>query len=385
MKRGLSFLLLFGLLPVAAQAFQWRMGETTNTLVLHASKHISEEALWAAHSLNIQGQAERDLWLLATADIRIDGETGGDLRAFGNSFVLNGVARQNVFAYANGLQLTTNSVVQGELALFGADVICEGMVASNAWIFARSLTLAGQWGGTVHLHADEIRLAPGTKIAGDVIYSAAKPLVYDSSVTIGGKVIERQGSLPETNAIAPATLRPRLLIQGYLFMAALLVGMPFVGFFPMLAGGAVRKLRATPWRALMAGMVTVLFGPFLMAFAFMTLVGIPLALLLAALYGAVVYLAHIIVALWLGHALLRAPGPQSFARVLSALALGLFILYFLTAIPGFASFLLFPVVILGSGALVLAFLQRPFIPVVMPPPPPPPASTMKPGTPEKPE
>ena len=66
---------------------------------------------------------------------------------------------------------------------------------------------------------------------------------------------------------------------------------------------------------------------------------------------------------------MRASGPQTFARVLSALAVGLFILYFAAAIPGLASFLAFPVVVLGSGALVLAFLQRSFIPIAMPPPP----------------
>ena len=137
----------------------------------------------------------------------------------------------------------------------------------------------------------------------------------------------------------------------------------------LVAGGAVRKLRASPWRALFAGLAALLVGPFLIAFAFVTIVGIPLALMLAALYGALAYLSHVAVALWLGHLLLRTPGPQTSARVLSALAVGLFLLYFSAALPGVASLLAFPVVVLGSGALVLAFLQRPFISVALSPPP----------------
>jgi hypothetical protein len=101
----------------------------------------------------------------------------------------------------------------------------------------------------------------------------------------------------------------------------------------------------------------------------MTVVGIPLGLLLGALYLAMLYLSHIVIALWLGHLILRAPGPQSFGRVLAALAVGLFILYFLAALPGFGALLMLPVLAMGSGTLLLAFTRRPVLP--LPPPPPP--------------
>ncbi len=360
MSRLLLSLCLLGLLAPPARAYQLRAGETTNALVLPADARIGEEALWAAQRIDVHGTADRDLWLLATAAVRFDGEAGGDLRVFAASATIGGEAQGNLLAYANGLQLTTNCAVRGEAALFGADLICEGAVDGNARIFAKSATLGGRWGGDVRIYADEIRISPGTQIAGNLAYASSKPLVYDSSVSIGGTVEPIKIAAPEDPA------RSRFALHGYLFLAALLVGMPFVGLFPMVAGGAVRKLRLSPWRALFAGLAAVLFGPFLIAFAAVTVVGLPLALMLAALYGALLYLAHVVVALWLGHLLLRAPGPQTFARVLSALATGLFILYFAAALPGVASFLLFPVVVLGGGALVLAFLQRPFIPIAMP-------------------
>ena len=366
MKRTIATLFVFASLLPAAHAYQLRAGETTNALVLPAGERIGEEALWAAQLIEIRGTASRDLWLLATAAVRFDGVAGGDLRMFSAAATMNGTAKGNLLAYANGLQLTTNSVVRGEAAMCGTDLICEGVVEGDALLFAKSATLGGRWGGNVRIHAEEIRIAPGTQIVGDLVYTSSKPLVYDSSVIVGGAVKPMGVSMPE------APLRARFAFHGYLFLAALLVGMPFVGFFPMIAGGAVRKLRISPWRALFAGLAALMLGPFLIAFAFMTIVGIPLALLLAALYGALIYLSHVVIALWLGHLLLRAPGPQTFARVLSALAVGLFLLYFASALPGVAAFLAFPVAVLGGGSLVLAFLQRPFIPMAMPPPIPPP-------------
>lgn len=359
MKRLASILLLL-LLPAAAQAYQWRF--STNLLASTAGETIGEEALWTARQLDIQGQAKQDLWLLGVETVRFDGEAGGDLRVMGGSAVIGGTARRNLMAYAKGLQLTTNSVVRGELALVGATVICEGEVGGDAWILAESVTLGGRWGGRVRIRAEEIHLAPNTQIAGDLVYTSPRPLVYDSSVAIAGAVVKTESAVAETS------FRTRFALHGYLFLAALLVGMPFVGFFPMIAGGAVRKLHLSPWRVLAAGAIVLVAGPFLAGFAFVTVVGIPLALLLAALYGAIVYLSHIVIALWLGHRVLRAAGPQTFGRVLSSLAVGLFLLYAAAAIPGVASFLGLPVVVLGTGALALAFLQRPVFPVPMPPP-----------------
>ena len=376
MSRRLAILLGLCLAPLGAGAFEWRAAEGTNILALRAGETIGEESLWFAHRVDFAGRARQDAWLLAANLVDFNGTADGDLRVLAGSAVFSGTARQNLMAYARGLQLTTNAVVRGEAALVGETLICEGAVESNAWIFANAATLGGRWGGNVRIHAQEIRVAPGTTIAGDLVYTAPKPLVLDPSVTVAGSVRQVQTVLPET------PVRTRLAWHGYLFLAALLAGMPFVGFFPLLAGNAVRQLRTFPLRVLAVGAMILLLGPFLILFALMTVVGIPLALLLGAFYAAGLYLSHIVVALWLGHLLLRAPGPQSFSRVLSALAAGLFILYFAGAFPAVAAFLLLPVLALGLGALGLALVYRPLLPFPLPPPPPPPPT--RPATPEKP-
>ena len=375
MKRTLASAFLgLALLAAPAPAYEWRLGESTNAVVLPAGETLGSEALLAAYHLDVQGAAARDLWLLAAGSARCSGAVAGDLRAFASAATLAGEVAGNAFVYAKGLQLATNAVVRGDAAFFGTDLICEGAVGGDARIFARSVTLGGTWGGNVRVDAQELRVAPGTRIAGDLVYAAPKPLALDPSVAVGGRVA---AAAP----LAPATepRQARFALHGYLFLAALLVGMPFVGFCPLAAGGAVRQLRTAPFKSLLAGLAALFAGPPLIVIAFYSLVGIPLALLLAALYAGLLYLAHVVVALWLGHALLRAPGPQTLGRVLSALAVGLFVLYFAAALPGVGAFLVFPVLVLGAGALARAALQRP---VVFPPPlPRPPPVPPDPGPP----
>lgn len=378
-----SLFLIVALLlaPAAAQAYHFRMADGTNALVLAADESLPDETGMLGQELDIRGRADHDLWLAANS-VRFVGDCAGDLRLLARSAVLSGTAQQNLLAYAAGLQMATNAVIHGQVALFGNHVICEGQIDGDAWIVAQSATLGGQWGGTVRVQADEIRVAPNTVIAGDLVYAAPKAPVLDSSVSIGGTVRPRTSLLPDVVGSSGTTLRNRLGLHGFLFLAALLVGMPFVGLFPLLAGSAVRNLQASPWRTLVAGLITVMMGPFLIGFALMTVVGIPLALVLGAAYILLTYLSHIVIALWIGHRLVRTPGPQSFGQVLLALAAGLFILYFATALPGVASFIALPIVVLGAGALVRSRPRRAFVSIPTPPssksiskqpePPPPP-------------
>ncbi|HRT05996.1 MAG TPA: hypothetical protein P5204_09890, partial [Kiritimatiellia bacterium] len=199
MKRPLSSAFLsLALLAAPAAAYEWRIGDTTNVVVVPAGETLASEALLAAYHLDVQGAAARDLWLLAAGSARCSGAVAGDLRAFASAATLAGTVDGNLFAYAKGLQLATNSVVRGDAALFGTDLICEGAVAGDARIFARSVTLGGTWGGDVRVDAEEIRVAPGTRIAGDLVYAAPKPLALDASVSVGGavKAAARSGPAP---------------------------------------------------------------------------------------------------------------------------------------------------------------------------------------------
>ena len=340
------------LAALPAHAFEWHRGNGTNALAFDAHHAFTNEAFVLAHSLDVASHASRDLWLFASTAIHFSGDAGGDVRALARSASFSGTLQRNLIAYANGLHLATNSLARGQVALFGANVICEGTVEGDAWIIARSVTIGGTWNGNLRVTADEIRIAAGTRVAGTLTYSSPKEPVIPASASIAALQQIGELSIADAQSLVSLPLSTRFLINGYLFLAALLAGMPFVGMFPAQAGRAVRGLVLAPWRALVAGFLTVLGGPILIGFALASVVGLPLALLLGALYLTLLYLSHIVVALWIGHAILRNKGPQTFGHVLMAMAVGLFLIYFLTALPGVASFAALPIVVLGAGALV---------------------------------
>lgn len=332
-----------------AVAFEYRLNANgTNSLAIPSDSVFAEEMLLMGYDIRNAGRAERDLWLLGASALLQSGDAQQDVRIFAGSAIVDGPTAQNLVVCAQAAQITTNATIGGELLMWGKTLVSEGTVAGDAWFIGTSVTLGGTYAGNVRIFADEIQLAPDTQIAGNLTYTSSSVLAPPTSVRIGGK-------LRQVNPVATPggweAFHGRLSWLGILFLGALLVGMPFVGFFPMVAGAAVRSLRQSPWRTFFTGLGMLFLAPFVLVFLGMTGIGLPLALTAGALYVVTLYLSHIVVALWLGHALLGRKNPQTLARVFRAMGTGLFLLYFLCAFPGVMSFLVLPVLVLGLGSL----------------------------------
>ncbi len=362
-------------MPSAALAFDWRIAtDTTNAVALEEAETFESEALLAGYSVDMQGTAKRDLWVTASSTAFLSGHIEQDVRFLARTTIAGGKIGQNLMGYSAAVQLTTNSIVDGDLLLFGNTIICEGAVAGNAWIFGDAVTLGGSWGGNVHVTANQLTVIPNTQIKGNLSYMAQNHLVLDQSVTVTGAVTQKTPIVPKSTA----NLQNRFYIAAFLFMAALLTGMPFVGVFPLAAGGAVRNIRRVPWRVFLAGLIAVFGVPIMLVFIFITGVGMPLAVVLFFLWGILAYLAHIVVALWLGHLVLPNRGPQTIGRVFGTLAVGLALVYLIYALPGISGFMLLPIQILGMGALSLSLIQRRHYLPVPPAFPPPPTTSFQP-------
>jgi hypothetical protein len=372
----LPLLVLAAALP--ARAFELRLSsESTNALSYTADTHFDSEALLAAYDISNAASAARDLWLIANS-VRQSGPVAQDARIAAKSAVVDGAVGQNLEIFAQAAQLTTNATVAGDMALLGGTLVSEGTVSGDAWLSGREVTLSGTYGGRVRVIADTLRVSPGTRIAGDFVYTTPSAFALPPGVEVGGQV--------RAAATAPApkrSLRDALSVRGIFFMGALLVGMPFVAFFPAAAGGSVRAIRRTPWRCLFTGLAMLFVGPVVLAIAAVTVIGLPLALVGGAFWLLTFYLSHIVIALLLGHWLVgRRAAIQTFSSVFLSLGAGLFLLYFASALPHVTDILAMPVLVLGMGALWRNIFHPVAIRAI--PPIPPPANTPPPLPPDSP-
>lgn len=363
-------LLLLPALP--ASAFSLRLqNDATNALVVPPTDAASDETLCIAPSIQYAGANERDLWLFAQS-ASFSGTALQDLRACASSVTLSSYVAQNAVIGAKAASLSTNSVVQGDLLVLAQTAVLEGIVSGETRILAQTATLSGTFNSTVRVSAETLNLSPSLVVNGDLVCDTPDLPVPPPGARILGKIRHTPAAPPVS---AWDAFRARLFLHGVFFLGALLVGIPFVALFPMAAGNAVRAIRLHPWRSVLSGTLTLFLAPTVCALLCVTGIGIPLAVVGLLFLLVLLYLSHIVVALCIGHLVVGRGRPQTFSLVLRSLSIGLFFVYFLSAIPPIASYIVLPVVILGLGALFQAirhpvvFARAPVPPPVPPVPP----------------
>ncbi|MPZ44375.1 MAG: hypothetical protein GEV05_13395 [Betaproteobacteria bacterium] len=209
------------------------------------------------------------------------------------------------------------------------------------------MVLASEVGGTVHVRAGRLKLAPGAVIHGDLFAYGPQPPEIAPEARVEGQV--RYQAPPDDSA--PAALG---WLYGWLlgFLALFALGVAVLAASPSWSTRVAEKIRQRIGAALASGVVALLVTPLLVLLLAVTIVGIPLAIVVLALYVALLLLSGVFVALRIGAWGMSRSGRADASRH-AQLAVGACALALLAALPwiGWIAWLLVPMV--GFGALLL--------------------------------
>lgn len=322
----------------------------------------------------------------AGAVIDVAGEVDGDVYAAGQTVTISGVVTGDVIAAAQTIDIT--GTVEGDVRLAAQDASITGQVAGSATVFAASMTVSES--GT--LGTDLVTAANTATIAGEVgrdVYATVGRLAIDGSV---GRdvtyVSEREariagGSVDGAVKRIDAPDRPRIEISPvavvlgwllgvfYALIALSLIAL-FAGLlFPRWLHRTTDHLVPSPWKALLVGFVASVAVPLALALLAVTVVGAPLALVLAVAWLLMVLATFVIAAFYLGRIVFRDRAHPAVMSLVGAVTLTVAL-----QIPWLNIVVWFAVVFFGLGAELLEIQRlRPWHREhVSPAPPPEPAS-----------
>ena len=305
----------------------------------------------AGEQIQLSGVAQQNVWAAGEGQIVVDGEIHRNARLTGRTIQLSGVVKGNVLAAADTIQLSPTVSVDGDVKLFGNSMVVEGDFAGDVSVVAsRMITVSGNFAGNVRLVAPEIVLQRDTRIKGNLSYTTNKELILPAGI-VAGKLDRVFPSKP------PVFSKARIISHITWFFAAFMAGLLFVSFFPITTMLSTQIIRTAPWRCLWVGALFVLVVPMFGMMSLSSFVGIPLGLLLLGFWGASIYISRIVVGLAIGLFILQQKG-EGRNRIAGLLFVGLFVLYFVMAIPGVAGSVQIAVVSMGTGALLLSCIQH---------------------------
>lgn len=315
---------------------------------------LQNDLLIAAQESVLSGTFNMDLWAVAQ-DIIYAGQCAGHVRLAAKSIVFSGSASDNVLCVASTIDITTNASIRGDITLAGENAMFQGLLDGNLTVYAAHATLGGVIHGSVSVIADDIVVMPSTVIEGQLEYFSSKELFLDSSVKLGGTLQQKEFPVPPQKE---QSWSDRLMFQAFFYMSALIAALAWIFLFPTLSMCAVSIFRESLLKCFLIGLAALVCIPAIALMFFVSLLGIPLALMLTTACASMLYIAKGISAYAIGLMILRRPAGQPFLQnAFTVLSAGLLCIYLPAVLPSLSFFIWILTTCCGLGALLLAIFR----------------------------
>ena len=316
---------------------------------------------------------------LAGGTIEVNAAIGDDLRVAGGTVVVKAPVGGELYAAGGDLRLAPEGSIAGDAAVAGGNVAIDGRIGGSLRVAARTIVINGEVAGDVRIRAQQVALGPKAKIGGALSVSSKEPMSRAEGAVVAGAVtdsradsrsarrVEREADERDRHGAFSHGWMPMGVgsVFGYLALLALAALMLWLA--PRFAARAVAAVADSPWRSLGLGLLLVLAVPLVAVLLVLTLLGIPFALALLALYPLLTMLGFVVAAVALGQRLARAfrPAPAesstsiptSPAPGFGLAALGLLVLMLAGWVPFIGWLLLMLATLAGLGAVVLGIAR----------------------------
>lgn len=313
-------LLVFVAVPLGMQA---AADETDTVTVKKADAKKGEHVKIHIDSRGISVESKDGTGTVVTDD------EGATITIEGTSDMFDKTTSE-IVRFGEDVFVAADELVRGDIACFGGDVTIEGRVMGEVVVF----------GGNLYARS-------GAQINGDAVVIGGK-IIEDPDVNIQGEKIELSGAIPFLG-FAPK-FAPHLQLVGFLTVPIKFILFLGIAFLIMLIMGArvtrgrsclkLEYFKSFGWGLLVCFIGTFVI-PILMVLLAITLIGIPLALLLAVCTILVLFIGLTVFALDLG------------LRIKERMNLSASNQYALVLI---GSVVLFLLMFIGNGFMVIPFI-----------------------------
>jgi len=295
--------------------------------------------------------------LPAWADERLVGDivvSGAeqDVSTIAGDVTVHGLVEDDVRSAKGDITVSPGGDVRGDINAGLGKVEIQGPVGDDVHATFGDVYVNAPVGGDVDVGHGNVKLGPKAEISGDLKYGDGK-FAGDSNAVEGD--IEANGMALDLDG----SRGPNVLgFVGWLFAALAFVACAVLAavLAPRPLAAAARRVGETPGRAFVYGIVSLPVFFVLCLVLAVTIIGIPLLLLLAPAYLAVLFAGALVAAFFLGTRILMFTGRYRVGNAMAAVV-GALILAATTFIPILGDLILYALCLLGTGAVIMAIFR----------------------------
>ena len=365
----ISLYLLLGIMP--AMAMQFRGGET---IKITAAEKINEDCYIAGEEvcleneftqdvfvggkkINIKGEIRQDLNIIGY-EVECHGSIADDLRVIANKVTLTGRLKNSALIIAKEVYIKSSANFDREVVILASDVVLEGRVRGPLNIRAGKILIKGTIEENIAIKSDKLVLASGARILKNLNYISENKAELESQVYIQGE-IQWQAVTKKDKEKSWKAVWPVIAITGIIFykivsfIVLLVLGILLLLIFPKPTRHYVLTLHTKPLNSLGWGLLFAISIPIIGMLLFVTIVGIPFAIILGLSYFILMLLGGLGIGYLIGFMLFKPQAGNKKMNILS-FAIGFCLLTILTYIPGIGKVLSLLAAVMGTGGIWLA-------------------------------
>lgn len=281
------------------------------------------------------GQSEPEV-STAVGDVVVEGVVEGDVKSARGDIEVDGEGVEGDINAGFG-DVTVRAPVGGEIDAGFGDVYIDAPVE-----------------GDVEVGRGDVVLGPGARVSGDLHYGSGE--FSGNRAAVEGPVVA-------------GDMRPDvdygwggfgiLDVVGWMFAAAVFAACSVLAVVlaPRQLSAAARQAEESPAMSLLFGVASVPVVVVLCVVLAVSIIGIPLLLLLAPAYLALVFFGALVAAYFVGRRVVFATGRYHVGNAMAA-AVGALILAAAYLIPVLGGLLIYGLALFGTGACLLALVSR---------------------------
>lgn len=363
-------------LPLAASAYSVKSGDSVyvpkgeiiegNLYAAGSSLTIdgkvTGDVICAGQSISITGDVAGDV-ICAGQSINITGKIGGNLRLAGNTVNFSGQTERNGLIMGATIVTAASSTIGWDLLILGNVFELRGDIGRDLYGSAGKVSLSGQVGKNLNLNfgaknnnGQPLVIADTAKINGDIKYKSDKDAIIGGGAVIKGEVIHNFPNM----AAKKSGLENSGWWWGKLIsiFSALVIGLVLISFWREQIIKITDLMLAKTGPSFGWGILALLLTPIITIILLITIIGIPLSLILTALWLIAMYASKILVGILVGRSLLNNFWLKKKDSLISAMIIGIIVAYLIFALPIIGGFIALLAVLWGLGGIMLALKKQ---------------------------
>lgn len=313
---------------------------------------VDGDLFCVAKSVKINGEVTGDV-ICAAQDLSIGGTVLGSVRSVSQRLDIDGQISRSVSSFAQQVIQGTQAEVAGELLLAGQSVILAGQVGRQSYVLGEQLTLNGKFAQSVWAQTKTLEIGSAATIAGDLVYASDQPARIDGQASITGAT-RRQDMKKATPTVTQSRSWLHDRLTGWLMAWGL--GLLLLVIFPVLLEKASSLSQADVLSNLGAGILFIVMTPVVIIILLASVVGLPVGLLLLAVFAAFLVLSRVVVAVDLGKLVLAKLGFAGGKSPVWQLFVGVVLLWTIFGLPVIGGLVSLMSLLLGLGGLMRVLL-----------------------------